>query len=299
MKNLKMFVMAMMAILTSICFVACDSDDDNTGNPVSLKGRWYNKTESLRDLLIINEDNSVVAYRVYNYESHEDIHGVLTVNGTNLSISFEDGNRVSGTFAITENTLSINTSNGVYTYSRLADETDLVGKWDYSNITFSAKPVKDEIVIPGGTINGQVVPPTIMQTSQLSGEFIKYAAQRYFRNVEFKNDGTFTYDVLTNGEDYPMTKNYAIDGLYLTVSGETAEHEIESTFKVLQSKDKNTVYFVFDKEDVANMFIGYALMLFEGGVAPEVTDEALEDYKKAFTEAFDYYSVEFIITRAE
>ena len=276
--------MALMAILISVCFVACDSDDDNIAPPVSLKGRWYNKTESLRDLLIINEDNSVVAYRVYNYESHEDIHGVLTVNGTNLSISFEDGNRVSGTFAITENTLSINTSNGVYTYSRLADETDLVGKWDYSNITFSAKPVKDEIVIPGGTINGQVVPPTIMQTSQLSGEFIKYAAQRYFRNVEFKNDGTFTYDVLTNGEDYPMTKNYAIDGLYLTVSGETAEHEIESTFKVLQSKDKNTVYFVFDKEDVANMFIGYALMLFEGGVAPEVTDEALEDYKKAFNE---------------
>ncbi|MBO5677004.1 MAG: hypothetical protein J6S02_02530 [Bacteroidaceae bacterium] len=299
MKNLKMFVMALMAILMSVSFVACDSDDDNTATPVSLKGRWYSKTESLRDLLIINEDNSVVAYRVYNYESHEDIHGVLTVNGTNLSISFEDGNRVSGTFAITENTLSINTSNGVYTYSRLADETNLVGNWNYSNITFSAKPVKDEIVIPGGTINGQVVPPTIMQTSQLSGEFIKYAAQRYFRNVEFKNDGTFTYDVLTNGEDYPMTKNYAIDGLYLTVSGETAEHEIESTFKVLQSKDKNTVYFVFDKEDVANMFIGYALMLFEGGVAPEVTDEALEDYKKAFTEAFDYYSVEFIITRAE
>ena len=299
MKNLKMFVMALMAILMSVSFVACDSDDDNTATPVSLKGRWYSKTESLRDLLIINEDNSVVAYRVYNYESHEDIHGVLTVNGTNLSISFEDGNRVSGTFAITENTLSINTSNGVYTYSRLADETNLVGNWNYSNITFSAKPVKDEIVIPGGTINGQVVPPTIMQTSQLSGEFIKYAAQRYFRNVEFKNDGTFTYDVLTNGEDYPMTKNYAIDGLYLTVSGETAQHDIESTFKVLQSKDKNTVYFVFDKEDVANMFIGYALMLFEGGVAPEVTDEALEDYKKAFTEAFDYYSVEFIITRAE
>ncbi len=299
MKTLKMFVMAMMAILMSVSFVACDSDDDHTENPVSLKGRWYNKTESLRDLLIINEDNSVVAYRVYKYESHEDIHGVLTVNGNNLNISFEDGNQVSGTFTITENTLSINTSNGVYTYSRLADETNLVGKWNYSNITFSAKPVKDEIVIPGGTINGQVVPPTIMQTSQLSGEFIKYAAQRYFRNIEFKNDGTFTYDVLTNGEDYPMTKNYAIDGLYLTVSGETAQHEIESTFKVLQSKDKNTVYFVFDKEDVANMFIGYALMLYEGGVAPEVTGEALENYKKAFTEAFDYYSVEFVITRAE
>jgi hypothetical protein len=138
-----------------------------------------------------------------------------------------------------------------------------------------------------------------MQTSQISGEFINYAAQRYFRDVVFKNDGTFTYNVLTNGEELPMTKNYSIEGLSLTVSGETAQHDIESTFRVLQSFDNNTVFFVFDKEDVANMFIGYALMLFEGGVAPEVTDEALENYKKAFVEAFDYYSVEFIMTRAE
>ena len=103
----------------------------------------------------------------------------------------------------------------------------------------------------------------------------------------------------TNGQIQPINSIILCHGIIFTVSGETAEHEIESTFKVLQSKEKNTVYFVFDKEDVANMFIGYALMLFEGGVAPEVTDEALEDYKKAFTEAFDYYSVEFIITRAE
>jgi hypothetical protein len=85
----------------------------------------------------------------------------------------------------------------------------------------------------------------------------------------------------------------------MTVTGETAGHEIESTFKVLQSFDKDTAYFVFDKENVAEMFIGYALMLFEGGIAPDVTDEALEAYKKAFTEAFDYYSVEFIISRTK
>ena len=48
----------------------------------------------------------------------------------------------------------------------------------------------------------------------------------------------------------------------------------------------------------AEMFIGYALMLFEGGIAPDVTNEALEAYKQAFTEAFDFYSVQFIITRA-
>lgn len=294
-----MFVMAVIAMVMSVSFVACDSDVDNTGNPVSWKGRWYSKSETLRELLIINGDNSVVAYRVYNYASYEEISGALMVNGNNLNISFEDGNQVSGTFTISDNTLTVNTTYGVYTYSRLADETNLVGNWNYSNITFSAKPVKDEIVIPGGTINGEVVPPTIMQTSQLSGEFIKYAAQRYFRNVEFKTDGTFTYDVLKGDAEVPMTKNYAIDGLNLTVSGETAQHDIESTFKVFQSNDKNTAFFVFDKEDVAEMFIGYALMLYEGGVAPEVTGEALDNYKKAFTEAFDYYSVEFVITRAE
>ena len=294
-----MFVMAVIAMVMSVSFVACDSDDDNTATPVSLKGRWYSKSETLRELLIINDDNSVVAYRVYNYASYEEISGALTVNGNNLNISFEDGNQVSGTFTISDNTLTVKTTYGVYTYSRLADETNLVGNWNYSNITFSAKPVKDEIVIPGGTINGEVVPPTIMQTSQLSGEFIKYAAQRYFRNVEFKTDGTFTYDVLKGDAEVPMTKNYAIDGLNLTVSGETAQHDIESTFKVFQSNDKNTAFFVFDKEDVAEMFIGYALMLYEGGVAPEVTGEALDNYKKAFTEAFDYYSVEFVITRAE
>ena len=66
-----------------------------------------------------------------------------------------------------------------------------------------------------------------------------------------------------------------------------------------RSGDKDTAYFVFNKENIAEMFIGYALMLFEGGIAPDVTDEALQAYKKAFTEAFDYYRVEFIINRAK
>ena len=70
-------------------------------------------------------------------------------------------------------------------------------------------------------------------------------------------------------------------------------------FLPLQSYDNNTAYFIFNKENIAEMFIGYALMLFEGGIAPDVTDEALNAYKKAFTEAFDYYSVEFIINRAK
>ena len=297
MKKIKMLLMALVAVVMGATFVACDSDDNNTPPTVNLKGRWYSKTETLRELLIIQDDNSVVANRVYNYEFSENVNGIITINGNEVTMVFDGNNTVTGTFTLANNKLTINTTNGVYEYSKLADETNLTGAWKYSNITFAAKTVKDEIVIPGGTINGEVVPPTVMQSAQLRGEFIEYAAQRYFRDIVFNNNGTITYNVLKNEADVPMTKNYSIDGLNMTVTGETANHAIGSTFMVMQSFDKNTAYFVFDKETVADMFIGYALMLFEGGVAPDVTDEALEAYKKAFTEAFDYYSVEFVITR--
>lgn len=296
MKVFKKIVMAVVAIVMSISFVACKSDDNEKEN-INLKGRWYSKTENVSNLLVINDDNSAVIYKVSSYESWEGINGNLTVDGNKINIYFEDGNSLIGTGTIQDNALIINTTNGEYRYSRLAENTNLNGEWNYSNITYSANPIKDEIVIPGGIINGEEVPPTIMQTSQISGKFIEYAAQRYFRNVKFNNE-TLTYSVLKNEEELTMTKNYSIDGLNMTITGETAGHDIESTFMVLQSYDNNTAYFIFDKETIAEMFTGYALMLFEGGIAPEVTDEALEAYKEAFTEAFDYYRVEFVITRA-
>ena len=288
--------MAMVAICMSISFMACESDDHKTEN-INLKGRWYSKTETVNNLLIINDDNSVVTYKVSDYESWESINGNLTVEGNKVNIYFQDGNTMAGTATLQDSILIISTTNGEYRYSRLAEETNLTGDWNYSNITYSAKPIKDEIVIPGGIINGEEVPPTVMQTSQISGKFIEYAAQRYFRNIKFEN-GTMTYSVLKEEQEVPMTKNYSIDGLNMTITGATAGHDIESAFMVLLSYDNNTAYFIFNKETVAEMFTGFALMLLEGGVAPEVNDEALEAYKKAFTEAFDYYKVEFVITRA-
>ena len=287
--------MAMVAILMSISFMACESDDKKTEN-INLKGRWYSKTETVNNLLIINDDNSVVTYKVSDYESWESINGNLTVDGNKVNFYFEDGYSLAGTATLQDSILIISTTNGEYRYSRLAEETNLTGDWNYSNITYSAKPIKDEIVIPGGIINGEEVPPTVMQTSQISGKFIEYAAQRYFRNIKFEN-GTMTYSVLKEEHEVPMSKNYSIDGLNMTITGATASHDIESAFMVLQSYDKNTAYFIFNKETIAEMFTGFALMLLEGGIAPEVNDEALEAYKKAFTEAFDYYKVEFVITR--
>ena len=53
MKALKTISMAMIAVLMSVSFVACNTDDDNIVN-LNLKGRWYTKTESVNNLLIVN-----------------------------------------------------------------------------------------------------------------------------------------------------------------------------------------------------------------------------------------------------
>ncbi|MBR2051256.1 MAG: hypothetical protein IJ961_02140, partial [Bacteroidales bacterium] len=109
MKALKKISMAMIAVLMSVSFVACNPDDNSTED---LKGRWYTKTESVNNLLIINDDNSVVSFKVSNYESWENVKGNLTVDGNEISIYFEDGNSLSGTCTMTDNILTINTTNG-------------------------------------------------------------------------------------------------------------------------------------------------------------------------------------------
>ena len=138
--------MAMIAICMSISFMACESDDQKTEN-INLKGRWYSKTEAVSNLLIINGDNSVVTYKVSDYESWEGINGNLTVDGNKVNIYFQDGNTLAGTATLQNSILIISTTNGEYRYSRLAEETNLTGDWNYSNITYSAKPIKDEIEI--------------------------------------------------------------------------------------------------------------------------------------------------------
>ena len=74
MKALKTISMAMIAVLMSVSFVACNTDDDNIVN-LNLKGRWYTKTESVNNLLIVNDDNSVVTFKVSNYETWEKVKG--------------------------------------------------------------------------------------------------------------------------------------------------------------------------------------------------------------------------------
>lgn len=57
------------------------------------------------------------------------------------------------------------------------------------------------------------------------------------------------------------------------------------------SISKNLNEFMIIKEELANMFAGYAIMLAEGGLAPQPDAAALEAFKKSFVDAFVYYNV--------
>ena len=87
-----MIAMAITAMLMSVNFTACDTTDDGNTKDLNLKGRWYAKTDSVRNLLIIDNDNSVIAHKSSNYQSWVSVKGSLSVDGNEIVIHFEDGN---------------------------------------------------------------------------------------------------------------------------------------------------------------------------------------------------------------
>ena len=91
-----MFAMAITAMLMSVNFTACDTTDDDNTKDLNLKGRWYAKTDSVSNLMIVNEDNSVVTYKASNYQSWENIKGNLAIEGNEIVIYLEDGNKIFG-----------------------------------------------------------------------------------------------------------------------------------------------------------------------------------------------------------
>ena len=187
MKNLKMIVMALMAILMSVSFVACDSDDDNNVSNANLTGKWYCKTDSLRDLLIINADNSVVVNRVYNYQSWESVDGNIIVNGDKLNLTFENGNSVSGTFAVNNNSLVIYTSNGTYTYTVDYENSDGddVSTGATKTVTVDVYPNTKQFYCSNKSTAGGVTTYTFTYSSSSSNVFNSGSSYKFHHNTGY------------------------------------------------------------------------------------------------------------------
>lgn len=294
MKKAVKFLSFILVVAMSLSFISCNK---NSSEPFALQGRWYHMSESFHQLMLIKADGSVVTYRKSNRQFWNNISGVVKIDGDKITITFEDGNNVAGTFSRKDNVLTISTSNGVYVYNQLASDTNVVGKWNIYNVSCDVKAIKDEVELPSGTMNDGAVVPTSLKTADMQGRFVEFALERYMRNIEFTNDGKMLYDVLKEGNEIPMSKNYQINDISMNITGETAGYSFSSQFKILQVYEGDKAAMLLSKENMVDLMLGYSTMLYAGGVSPEATSEQLAQFKQSFLDAFEYFDVTIRIER--
>lgn len=288
-KVFKNLFMVMIAMVTSLGFVACSNDDDNQAT-VNLEGKWLTMSDTYKELLIINADHTLLSTGADETSVWNGVKGKIELNGDHFSYISEDGDNSEGTYSVKDNKLTLSSGGEVLVYNKLLEDFSLNGSWKCSNVQSYIKAVKDELHLPFGSIvNGEEI-PTVVKTANIEALFIKEAINAYFRNVTFNSNGEMSYKVIKEGVETPMTKNYVLTENMMKITGKVGSINIENQFLVFQSSDHQQSFLFLTKENIADMFVGYALMLREGNVS-EGSTESLEAFKKEFMEVFENYAV--------
>lgn len=289
----KLFV-AMVAMATCVGFVACDNNNQDDQD-INLAGKWVTQTDTFQELLMIEEDHSVMSLGSDGEDIWMGVKGQITLKGNRFEMIFEDGENDTGTFTLKDNVFTIITDDGeTLEYKKLVENLSVVGQWEYSNVICHIKATADEISLPvGSTVDGEVIPTTI-KTSQIKGEFVEDAIGKYFKNVEFENENTLKYTMTYNDSDSEVTKNYTIANNIMTISGDYNGIEHTTSFMVFQSPDFTKTFLLVTKEPFAEMFVGYAHMLRQNGTSSG-SEEALEAFKQEFLSAFENYAVIIVL----
>ena len=292
MKNLlKHLFVLMIVLVTSLGFVACNKNNA----PANLTGKWAYITENYKELLIINADNSVTTNGQNGNDLWANVAGNITVKGNKLTYIGSDGRNFTGTFKLQGNTLVINENGKEKTYNKMVENFSMEGKWKITNINSFVKAVKDEVTLPVGTVNGEVIPTTI-KTSNFSGEFVKWAIAQYYGSPEFTNSGDMKYTVIKEGKNTTFSKKYQMENNLMTINGKVGSVDINNSFMIFQNPEGNQSFFFMTKENVANMFVGYGLMLSEGNIGVG-DNETLKTFKQSFLEAFGNYAIIITMTK--
>lgn len=287
-KVLKSFLMTMVAMVLSLGFVACSKNNGHQ-ETVNLKGKWILMTEGYMEMLIINEDHTLLSTGADDEDVWTGIKGQITLDGDKFTFISEDGDNSFGTYKLEDNKLTLITDGETYVYNKLLEEFSMEGKWKTTKTLSFINAVKDELKLPFGSIvNGEEI-PTVIQTANVKGEFVDNAINTYLRNIEFKSNGKITYDVVKEGEETPMTKNYELANNYLKVTGKVGSIDINNQFMAFQNPNQKLSFLLLTKENIADMFVGYGLMLREGNVS-EGSAESLEEFKKEFMEVFENFA---------
>lgn len=290
----KLFV-AMVAMAACVGFVSCEDKEQN-GNEINLAGKWYTYTDDFQEILIIEEDHSMVSIGSDGEDIWMGIKGQLTIDGDRFEMIFEDDDNTEGTFTLEGNKFTIMDADGsTLVYTKLEEDLSVVGEWAYASSICYIRAIADEISLPvGSVVDGEVIPTTI-PTSQIKGKFVENAVQKYFKNINFKSDNTLTYSVNMYDEERQVSKNYTVADNTMTISGESGGINHTTSFMVFQSPDHQKTFLLLTKEAVAEMFVGYAHALRQDGTSGG-SEEALSAFKDEFLAAFQNYAITITLT---
>lgn len=283
---LKQVCLVVTAVVISLGFVACSK---NKSVSVNLEGKWIHMSENHKELLIINADHTLFSTGADESSAWIGVKGKIELDGDKFSFYSEDGDNSFGTYSLENNKLRLDIiDDGCYVYNKMEEDFSIEGSWKCVKTMPFIKAVKDEIKLPVGSIvNGEMI-PTVLKTANIKGEFIEGAIKAYFRDVKFVN-GKMEYKVVKDGEEMTMTKNYRLVDNMMKITGKVGSVVIDNEFMVFQNPDTKESYMFLTKDNIADMFIGYALMLREGQVS-EGSVEALDVFRKEFVEVFENFA---------
>lgn len=296
-KVLKNVCSGMVTIMLCMGFVACsDSEEGVIEQKINAAGKWFVTADTYAQMLIINSDNSAFSTGVDQNNVWKGVYGKFGFEKDEFVFISENRNNSYGTFQLTDSHLTLTHKGIAYQYNKLRDDFTLTGKWKCSKSKAYIKAIKDELMLPvGAIVNGEEVPVSI-PTKLLQGEFVEKAIEAYFRNVEFKNNGEMTYQVVKEGKELDMTKNYLLADNSLKVTGKVGSFEVNNQFMVFQRDNQKETYLFLTQENMADMFVGYGMMLREGNIA-EGSIESLMDFRQAFMETFENFSAIICLER--
>lgn len=293
-KAFKNFCLVMAAMATSLAFVACNNEDD-TKEPANIAGKWaYIEDPTFNELLMININNTTISIGQDSEKAWTNVRGHVTVEGNTVTYSDTDGRSFTGEFNAQDNTLNVTENGKQRTYKRLIDNFSMVGQWKVVKSQAHIKAIKDEITLPMGSVNGDMI-PTSMPTSAIGGKFVEWSIERYFGNPEFTDD-ELKYEVIKEEEVTEMSKEYALANNMLTLTGKVGIVDINNEFMVFQSKDGKQAFLLLTKENVAEMFVGYGLMLSQGNVS-EGGIASLYAFRESFMETFENFAIVITLSK--
>lgn len=293
MKTLKKISTFLMAVVLCFSITSCKKNKDD--NSKLLVGRWSYLTSSAAMVLEIREDNTFSSSSIVEIGDQSVEKGAWSADDDEINFVAENNNSVVYKYVVSDNELTISKDGVDYVMNRLVVNPNVVGNWEVSVVNSVVKPLKDELVLPGGTVDGQEIPMSI-PVENIQGDFIDMAVNNFLANLTI-TETELQYNIINeNGEQISMTKNYSMNDFYMNITGTVLDYDVNVTFPIFESREAKRITFFLQKDAVADMFVGFANLLIGSGIGQGGGAEDIESFRQAFNETFEKFSVIVVMT---